>query len=461
MKTFLINASLPGCGKSYLLTKIFKNYKLHQNEHAIYICKTNKALDNAKAMLNGERLDKYKSFKTLDQFLENWKIISTDNDGGERLVHLNATSHISRTYWSIFIDEISMLSDTDIKEITENFRVANIIAAGDTSQHKPIKDIYYEKSVSGLIKHINSDTPTPNTFWNKTYILNEPFRFKDQKLIDFLDVLKQRDIVTEGFIERLNFPDCYRQDSNDIHICYTNKEADETNEAYSEKELCSRWVLNRKWKFDLTEQLKMTLQNGQFVDEDFYSKVLEAEKNLFSPAMAITSHKLQGWTAQPGHRIFIHLGDFDCSNIEDPIERSLAFMRSLWVALTRAPRLSQVNIIGCTKSEAVHLINKHITSNWYQTLNGVNISQDDAYNDIMAELEKTVEDKTDPRFVEWLKDYGKAHSVQHKQHKQHKCNTFDSLDVEAVKKMKADGASIRTIAKIFGVSTTTINKALK
>ena len=94
----LINASLPGCGKSYLLTKLFKEYQPKPYEKVVFITKANKALDNARSFLTGEKLED-KSFKTLDQFKENWKIIPNEN-GTEVLKHLKSQSHISdRVYF--------------------------------------------------------------------------------------------------------------------------------------------------------------------------------------------------------------------------------------------------------------------------------------------------------------------------------------------------------------------------
>ena len=46
----LINASLPGCGKTYLLTNLFKEYQPKPYEKVVFITKANKALDNARFM---------------------------------------------------------------------------------------------------------------------------------------------------------------------------------------------------------------------------------------------------------------------------------------------------------------------------------------------------------------------------------------------------------------------------
>lgn len=442
----LINASLPGCGKSYLLTKLFKEYQPKEYEKVVFITKANKALDNARSFLTGEKL-KDKSFKTLDQFKENWKIIP-NNNGEETLKHLKSTSHISRYYYTLFIDEISMVSQYELDDLLENFLVANIIAAGDTSQHAPIPASYYEKTVNGLNKYVDNGTQIKSSFWDKTFILDQPFRFKDESLVNVLNTLKKKDIITPNFLEdNFTFCNTYTKDANDLHICYTNKEVDAINDGYDEDKT-SRYIVSRKWKFDV-----FTVQNGQFLDKearDTLVQELNEQQKVIVPAMGVTSHKLQGWTAQPGHNIYIHLNDFLSDKITD-----VDFMHALWVALTRAPSLKQVKFYGVDANQAANEINKRITSNWLQTLNGIETTQDEAFGEIINILD-SVEYKRedDVRYVEWLKEYGKAHTGAHKAHK------ASTLNVDDVKAFKSEH-SLRETAKHFNVSTTTITKLLK
>lgn len=445
----LINASLPGCGKTYLLTKLFKEYQPKPYEKVVFIAKANKALDNARSFLTGEKLED-KSFKTLDQFKENWKIIPNDS-GEEILKHLKSTSHISRYYYTLFIDEISMISQYELDDLLENFLVANIIAAGDTSQHAPIPFTYYEKTINGLSKYVDNGAQINSTFWDKTFVLNTPFRFKDESLVSILRTLSKQDIITPNFLED-NFTFCnkYTKDANDLHICYTNKEVDATNDEYNEDKI-SRYMISRKWKFNA-----FTVQNGQFLDKesrDILVQELIENQNIIVPAMAVTSHKLQGWTAQPSHNIYIHLNDFLSEKISD-----VDFMHALWVALTRAPSLKQVRFYGVDAKQAAHEINKRIHSDWFQTLNGVETTQDDAFNEIINLLDSCeYKREDDTRYVEWLKKYGKAHTGAHKAHKAHKASTLDIDDVIAFKSEH----SLRETAKHFNVSTTTITKLLK
>lgn len=444
----LINASLPGCGKTYLLTKLFKEYQPKPYEKVVFITKANKALDNARSFLTGEKLED-KSFKTLDQFKENWKIILNDN-GEEKLKHLKSTSHISRYYYTLFIDEISMVSQYELDDLLENFLVANIIAAGDTSQHAPIPFSYYEKTVNGINKYVDNGAQINSTFWDKTFVLNTPFRFKDESLVKVLNVLKRKDIITTNFLEdNFTFCNTYIKDANDLHICFTNKEVNITNDEYSEN--TSRYMISRKWKFN-----DFTYQNGQFLDKetrDILIQELREQQNIVVPAMAVTSHKLQGWTAQPGHNVYIHLNDFINERISD-----IDFMHALWVALTRAPSLKQVKFYGVDANKAAKEINKRIHSDWLQTLNGIETTQDNAFNEIIQLLD-SIEYKRedDTRYVEWLKQYGKAHTGVHKAHKAHKASTLNIDDVKAFKSEH----SLRETAKHFNVSTTTITKLLK
>ena len=166
--------------------------------------------------------------------------------------------------------------------------------------------------------------------------------------------------------------------------------------------------------------------------------------------MAVTSHKLQGWTAQPSHNIYIHLNDFLSEKISD-----VDFMHALWVALTRAPSLKQVRFYGVDAKQAAHEINKRIHSDWFQTLNGVETTQDDAFNEIINILDSCeYKREDDTRYVEWLKKYGKAHTGAHKAHK------ASTLDIDDVRAFKSEH-SLRETAKHFNVSTTTITKLLK
>ena len=444
----LINASLPGCGKSYLLTKLFKEYQPKPYEKVVFITKANKALDNARSFLTGEKLED-KSFKTLDQFKENWKIVPNEN-GVETLKHLKSTPHISRYYYTLFIDEISMVSQYELNDLLENFLVANIIAAGDTSQHAPIPFTYYERTSIGLNEYVDNGSLINSTFWDKTFVLNTPIRFKDESLVKVLNTLKKKDIITANFLDdNFTFCNTYKKDANDIHICFTNKEVDITNNEYTK--ITSRYMMSRKWKFD-----GFTVQNGQFLDKDkadILFQQLREPQNIIVPAMAVTSHKLQGWTAQQGHNIYIHLNDFLNNKISD-----VDFMHALWVALTRAPSLKQVKFYGVDATQAANEINKRITSNWLQTLNGVETTQDNAFNEIMNILDSLeYKREDDERYIEWLKKYGKAHTGAHKAHKAHKASTLNIDDVKAFKATH----SLRETAKHFNVSTTTITKLTK
>lgn len=441
----LINASLPGCGKSYLLTKLFKEYQPKPYEKVVFITKANKALDNARSFLTGEKLED-KSFKTLDQFKENWKIIPNEN-GVETLKHLKSESHISRYYYTLFIDEISMVSQYELDDLLDNFLVANIIAAGDTSQHAPIPFTYYERTSNGLDSYVDNGSQIKPTFWDKTFILNTPFRFKDESLVNVLNILKKKDIITSNFLEdNFTFCNTYSKDANDLHICFTNKEVDIVNDEYVDN--VSRYIMSRKWKFD-----GFTVQNGQFLDKDnadILLQQLREQQNVIVPAMAVTSHKLQGWTAQQVHNIYIHLNDFISKNIDD-----VSFMHALWVALTRAPSLKQVKFYGVDAKQAANEINKRITSYWLQTLDGVETTQDDTFNEIINILNNNeYKREDDARYVEWLKMYGRAHTGAHKAHK------ASVLNVDDVKAFKATH-SLRDTAKHFNVSTTTITKLIK
>lgn len=477
----LINASLPGCGKTYLLTKLFKEYQPKPYEKVVFITKANKALDNARSFLTGEKLED-KSFKTLDQFKENWKIIPNDN-GEEVLKHLKSKPHISRYYYTLFIDEISMVSQYELDDLLENFLVANIIAAGDTSQHAPIPTSFYEKTINGLSIYNDNGSQINSTFWDKTFVLNTPFRFKDESLVNVLNVLKRKDIITSNFLEdNFTFCDSYTKDANDLHICYTNTEVNSTNREYNEDKT-SRYMVSRKWKFNA-----FTVQNGQFLDResrDILVQELYVQQNIIVPAMAVTSHKLQGWTAQPSHNVYIHLDDFLSDKISD-----VDFMHALWVALTRAPSLKQVKFYAIDAKQAANEINKRISSDWLQTLNGVETTQDSAFNEIITLLDNCeYKREDDVRYVEWLKKYGKAHTGPHKKtvkkskskcefakgtkeyaefisnahsgaHKAHKSPKASTLDIDDVKAFKSDH-SLRETAKHFNVSTTTITKLLK
>lgn len=448
----LINASLPGCGKTYLLTKLFKEYQPKPYEKVVFITKANKALDNARSFLTGEKLED-KSFKTLDQFKENWKIIPNEN-GAETLKHLKSTPHISRYYYTLFIDEISMVSQYELDDLLDNFLVANIVAAGDTSQHSPIPVTYYEKTSKELNTYIDDGSQIASTFWDKTFVLNTPYRFKDESLVNVLHILKKKDVITSNFLEdNFTFCNTYTKDVNDLHICFTNKEVGSVNEEYVEEDKVSRYIMSRKWRFELSEFHSVTLHNGQFLNKDTAEVMfqqLREQQNIIVPAMAVTSHKLQGWTAQPKHNIYIHLNDF----LSDKIS-SVTFMHALWVALTRAPSLKQIHFYGVSAKKAAYEISKRITSNWLQTLNGVETTQDDAFNEILNILNANeFKREDDTRYIEWLKKYGKAHTGQHKQHK------ASTLNIEDVKLFKATH-SLRETAKHFNVSTTTIAKLTK
>jgi len=445
----LINASLPGCGKTYLLTKLFKEYQPKPYEKVVFITKANKALDNARSFLTGEKLED-KSFKTLDQFKENWKIIPNDN-GEETLKHLKSTSHISRYYYTLFIDEISMISQYELDDLLKNFLVANIVAAGDTSQHAPISTKYYERTAKGCDEYIDDGSQINSKFWDKTFVLNTPFRFKDESLVNVLRTLSKQDIISSNFLEdNFTFCNSYIKDANDLHICYTNKEVDTVNDEY--KENTSRYMITQKWTFFEY----FIVQNGQFLDKDSRDTLVQdlcEKQKVIVPAMGVTSHKLQGWTAQPGHNVYIHLNDFLSDKISD-----VDFMHALWVALTRAPSLKQVKFYGVDANQAANEINKRIRSNWFQKLNGVETTQDEAFNEILDILDDNeYKREDDERYVEWLKKYGKAHTGAHKAHKAHKAST---LNVDDVRAYRANN-SLRETAKHFNVSTTTITKLLK
>ena len=447
----LIKASLPGSGKTYLLTELFKDYNPEDKyEKVVFITKTNKALDNAKNFLNGERLEN-KSFRTLSQFKENWKIIP-NIDKTERLVNLKSTDHTSRYYYTIFIDEISMISQYEMDDLLNSFLVANIIAAGDTSQHSPIAAEYWEKTSSGLQSYIDDGSPIDPSFWTQVFEIDKPYRFNDPKLVETLNILKTKQIITKEFLEeRFEFLDTWHKDGNNLHICYTNEKVDEINKEYGEK--ISRFIIEKKWRFE-----NRTYQHGQFIDEET-KHILESEldfNKIIVPAMAITSHKIQGWTAQPGHTIMIHLDDFADFD-------SVSFMHSLWVALTRAPNLNQIKFIGVTSERAANMIDKHITSNWYQSLTNNPISQEEIYEEIMSLLKSCNFDKeSDPRYVAWIAKYGKAHSVKHKQHKQHKQykSKIDRLNKDEILEYLKDHSKKETMEN-FEISRAILSKYLK
>lgn len=453
MKTTLINALLPGSGKTTLLTKLFKAYTPKASEHCIYLAKTNKALDNAKSMIGGEMLSANKSFKTIDQFRQNWHILTID--GVNHFVHESTKKQISRCYYTLFIDEISMVSALDIKEITDNFIISNIIAVGDASQHTPIAQSFIDKSPDGETIHTDDGSMIPASFWNNVYTLTESKRFNDKKFIDFLNVLKRKDIITPNFLtENLQFASSYSTSEYDMNICYTNECVRNVNYSYEQKNKVTRWLPIKKF---MDKDYDINYQNGQFIGPEGYDVIKTVDSNFVekyvTPAMAVTSHKIQGWTADNATNINIHAGDFENEKISDA-----SYMRGLWVALTRARSLSQIKIIGITAEHLANKINSAITSDWTDKNIGVSITVEQLYDTILDMLNADNFDyTTDERYADWVTNvYSKAHSVQHKQHKQHK---QIALTEEQIKDAKIIGA--RAWCRKYNLSNTTYYRAKK
>lgn len=175
-----------GTGKTYLLNHVAQ---LFDDRTKLFLANTNPAVDNLRRKMKAQNCD----FSTIAMFLKK--------------------SNVNVTYDMLIMDECSMVSNSDMRNVIEKVNYKLLVLVGDTYQ---IEAISFGNWFS-LAKYF-----LPKNTWNE---LTTPFRAKNRELLElWTKVRKLEDNVTEhlvnyGYSSVLN-ESIFQQNSDDeIILC--------------------------------------------------------------------------------------------------------------------------------------------------------------------------------------------------------------------------------------------------
>lgn len=367
-----LKATVPGAGKTTTAVKLFTELnKQNKKQNLIILTPSNKNKQNIIQMLRNnavEGAERYvKTFRDFKQNFKRWQTFSRVYDS-EAMEYVDKVSdtyyittaskfHYKKTWDHVFIDEAGMISDKEMQDLLNHWKIKHLHLIDDLNQFSPIANI--QKLDSG-------DSPVKDSVWNDDgsfyklpigyqFVLNKSMRAKDEKLNEVINMIKNGD-----FLEALlNCSDEVSNDlsENDWHIAYTNAKCEKINQLYEDKGLVSRYILienDKKHGFSKSEILDADdyrfekLKNDLAVEDG-----LDWEKwqeYYIRPAMCVTAHKLQGFTVPENAHVKIHLDDIVegvYKNPEVKVEENEmieTIQKFLYVAVSRARRYDQVNV---------------------------------------------------------------------------------------------------------------------
>ncbi len=370
MKTTEIKGIVPGAGKTTLLAKTFITSNL---KNKLILTPSNKARQEVISKLidfgySNKKAEK--SVKTMRKFKMNFfkhytQTEYVDIESGEKIKEATDIRYISKEsekhygkVWNLFIDEASMFSDKEMKDLTSNFKVKNLILCGDSLQFDPIGknevlESEKEKWVwedEGLPYELNPDTQI---------LLAKNMRSQDEELKKVLNLIKKGTIdSTLEALGRLG-PNSFEKENrpNDWHIAYTNKKCDNLNEMYNNPQryiVTHSDVIHGFYKSEILE--KDSLRLKELEQNLFYEQMKnpktpnfeEWKKSYLKPAYGLTCHKLQGSTIKEG-QIYVHIDDLIyamMSHLSSYEEKARLFQKYLYVAFSRAVSINQLNLFG-------------------------------------------------------------------------------------------------------------------
>lgn len=368
MKITEIKGIVPGAGKTTILTNLFFNSHL---TNKIILTPTNQRRQgciNILIELGMDAKEAEKSVKTLRKFKHNYyerksktEYFDTEaTEWKEQVDTIYTTTHSKKHFkkvWNIFIDEASMISKEEMDDLLQNWRIHNLVLDGDSNQFDPIGSSFemklYEKTESvwldkGELYSVEADNQI---------LLNKSMRARDPILKKAIELIKAGKVI-EGLIEVLSNrePKNCENKLTDWHIAYTNNKCDHLNQMYEHPR---RFIVthndnihgfNTSEILDIDDRrlvdLERTLMYEGLKDPNVPS-FDEWKKNYLKPAYAVTCHKLQGTTLSEGD-IFIHIDDilFDLQKLDAITDRAKLFQKFLYIAISRAVSVDQINIYG-------------------------------------------------------------------------------------------------------------------
>lgn len=151
-----------GTGKTYLLNHVAQFF---DDKKKLFLANTNPAVDNLRRKVKSQNCD----FKTIAKFIKN--------------------SRTDTQYDILFIDECSMVSNSDMKVILEKAKFKLLVLVGDTYQ---IESITFGNWFS-LARYF-----LPKKTWNE---LLKPYRAQNEELLElWTNVRKMKEDITEHIV---------------------------------------------------------------------------------------------------------------------------------------------------------------------------------------------------------------------------------------------------------------------
>ena len=464
MKITEIKGIVPGAGKTTVLTNLFFNSQL---TNKIILTPTNQRRQgciNILMELGMDAKEAEKSVKTLRKFKHNFyerksktEYFDTEaTEWKEQVDTIYTTTHSKKHFkkvWNIFIDEASMVSKEEMDDLLQNWKIHNLVLDGDSNQFDPIGSSFvmklYEKTESvwldvGELYSVQADNQI---------LLNKSMRARDPLLKKAIELIKAGNVI-DGLCEVLanHKPKDCENKLTDWHIAYTNNKCDHLNQMYEHPR---RFIVTHNDNihgFSTSEildiddrrlmDLERTLMYEGLKDPNVPS-FDEWKKNYLKPAYAVTCHKLQGTTLSEGD-IFIHIDDilFDLQKLDSITDRSKLFQKFLYIAISRAVSVDQINIYGLgdvdlltciQKSKTGERIYNEVVDEICKLQENMRPLVDESIREDAVEFaaddEKLLEyalsclsyDEGDVSDIEgaeeYLEEISKAHSVAHKPHK--------------------------------------------
>ncbi len=369
MLTVEIKGTVPGAGKTTLLVEYFVTSTL---SNKVLLCPSNKdrqvciekAIDFGMTPKEAE-----KSIKTLRKFKGNYfkqvdiKEVYDPKTGKyikEKSKPYYRTKHSKPHYgkiWNIFIDEAAMISKEEMDDLVKNWRINLLMLAGDSLQFCPVgnENVLCDGNIV-LDEWVDIGTPY-DLHIDYQLLLTKSLRSVDPKLTKAINLIKEGKVVEAiVLICQGRNPERCQYENTDWHIAYTNNACDRINKKY---ENGNRYIItlpDNRYKFWKSEILD--INDKRFVqlnDMLIMANAKNPKVPLFadwlkihaSPAYAVTCHKLQGTTISKD-KIYIHLGDilFGIRGIIDDEKRAEILQRFLYVAVSRATSLDQIELCG-------------------------------------------------------------------------------------------------------------------
>lgn len=378
MNTVEIKALLPGSGKTTTLINFFKKSNL---DNKIILTPSNKArqvcIQKLMTVCKIPYEEACKYVKTLKSFKRNYvQVLLKEDDDSETYVTVESKDHITLKPYNIFIDEASMISDWEMQDLIKHFRIQNLILDGDSLQFEPIggkqaivnANNEVQRTVEGSLL-FNEDTGSPYKLTiNHQILLNKQMRASDPELQNAIKLIKQGNLIDAiCYILEKNPPKACENLYTDQHIAYTNNLCDKLNKMYT---LPKKFIVAKDDKmhgFYTSEILRDDDKRFSVLEQNLMYESITSEKKIPSfaewklkhlkPAYAITSHKLQGSTIDSGD-IYIHVNDIltGLQDVLDENERAKLFQKFLYIAVSRATSIKQVNLYGCCNIDLLQIL---------------------------------------------------------------------------------------------------------